>query len=64
MADLFCVDRTACNKALEGFSQDGVEHLIHIEVEDAVGEGKGDAVLESLNWVGLFAGSFLYEIGC
>ncbi len=59
MADLLGIDWTPINESLEGFSQDGVESFVNIEIKHTVCKSKSNAILESLNRVLCF--SSLYE---
>lgn len=40
MADLFCIGRAAINPALEGFSQNRVEWLLHAKVKYRVSDAE------------------------
>ncbi len=63
VTDLLCVDGTAIDESLEGLSKNRVEGFFNIKIKDAVGKGKSNAVLESLNGV-TGARLHFYEVRC
>lgn len=59
VADLFADNRAAVEPALEGFAENWVEGLLHLEIEEVVAYAEGDGLFESLQRVGLFCGFFV-----
>lgn len=49
MADLFRIDGTSIDEALEGLAKDRVEGFIDIEIQHTIGKGKGHAIFEPLH---------------
>jgi hypothetical protein len=51
VGDLFCVGGTAVDPTLEGLSELRVEGLLHVEIEDGVGDAKGYRAQESVQFI-------------
>lgn len=49
MADLLGVDWAAIVPTLKGFSKDGVEWFLHVQVHGGVTDSKSDAFLQFVN---------------
>lgn len=48
MADLLSINRASVDEALEGLTQNWIEGLLDVKVQDTVGKSKGYTVLEAL----------------